>query len=217
MAKTSKAWMREHVTDPYVKRANAEGYRSRAAYKLQQIDAKDKLLRRGSTVVDLGAAPGGWSQVAAKKVGPTGRVIAVDLLEMPQVPRVTVICGDVGESATLAKVEDALQGHAVDLVLSDMAPNMSGIASADQARAIALAELALEFALKHLQPHGNFLVKTFHGIGYDALVAALRHAFLKVHTRKPEASRSRSSEVYLLGRGLRENVVSATGAEKEIV
>jgi len=217
MAKTSKAWMREHVTDPYVKRANAEGYRSRAAYKLQQIDAKDKLLKPGSTVVDLGAAPGGWSQVAAKKVGPTGRVIAVDLLEMPQVPHVTVISGDFSEQATLAKVEDALQGQPVDLVLSDMAPNMSGIASADQARAIALAELALEFGLKHLKPHGNFLVKTFHGVGYDALVKALRHSFLKVYTRKPDASRSRSSEVYLLGKGLREGMVSAAGAEREIV
>ena len=215
MAKTSKAWMREHVTDPYVKRANAEGYRSRAAYKLQQIDAKDKLLQPGSTVVDLGAAPGGWSQVAAKKVGPTGRVIAVDLLEMPQVPHVTVISGDFSEQATLAKVEDALQGQPVDLVLSDMAPNMSGIASADQARAIALAELALEFGLKHLKPHGNFLVKTFHGVGYDALVKALRHSFLKVYTRKPDASRSRSSEVYLLGKGLRKGVASATGAEKK--
>src|SRR6185503_3420582 len=214
MAKTSKAWMREHVTDPYVKRANAEGYRSRAAYKLQQIDAKDKLLKPGSTVVDLGAAPGGWSQVAAKKVGPTGRVIAVDLLEMPQVPHVTVISGDFSEQATLAKVEDALQGQPVDLVLSDMAPNMSGIASADQARAIALAELALEFGLKHLKPHGNFLVKTFHGVGYDALVKALRHSFLKVYTRKPDASRSRSSEVYLLGKGLRKDVASATGADK---
>ena len=209
--------MREHVTDPYVKRANAEGYRSRAAYKLQQIDAKDKLLKAGATVVDLGAAPGGWSQVAARKVGPAGRVIAVDLLEMPQVPHVTVICGDFSESGTLAKVEDALQGHDADLVLSDMAPNMSGIASADQARAIALAELALEFALKHLKPHGNFLVKTFHGVGYDALVDALRHSFLKVYTRKPDASRSRSSEVYLLGKGLRKRGVSATGAEKEIV
>ena len=207
--------MREHVTDPYVKRAYAEGYRSRAAYKLQQIDAKDKLLKPGSTVVDLGAAPGGWSQVAAQKVGPTGRVIAVDLLEMPQVPQVTVICGDFSEQATLAKVEDALHGQAVDLVLSDMAPNMSGIASADQARAIALAELALEFGLKHLKPHGNFLVKTFHGVGYDELVEALRHSFLKVYTRKPDASRSRSSEVYLLGKGLRKDVAAATGAEKK--
>jgi 23S rRNA (uridine2552-2'-O)-methyltransferase len=203
MAKTSKAWMREHVTDPYVKRANAEGFRSRAAYKLQQIDAKDKLLKPGMRVVDLGAAPGGWSQVAAKAVGRTGRVIALDLLEMAQVPGVLVICGDFQEQSVLEQVESALESEAVDLVLSDMAPNISGIASADQARAIGLAELALEFALKHLKPQGNFLVKTFHGAGYDGLVATLRRSFQQVYTRKPDASRSRSSEVFLLGKGLK--------------
>ena len=195
--------MREHVTDQYVKRANAEGFRSRAAYKLQQIDAKDKLLKAGMTVVDLGAAPGGWSQVAARAVAPNGRVIALDLLEMTQVVGVTVICGDFQEEDTLAKVEQALAGEGVDLVMSDMAPNMSGIASADQARAIGLAELALEFATKHLKPQGNFLVKTFHGAGYEGLVNTLRRSFQQVHTRKPDASRSRSSEVYLLGKGLR--------------
>jgi 23S rRNA (uridine2552-2'-O)-methyltransferase len=203
MAKTSKAWMREHVTDPYVKRANAEGFRSRAAYKLQQIDAKDKLLRPGMTVVDLGAAPGGWSQVAAKAVGRAGRIIALDLLEMAQVPGVTVICGDFQEQSVLEQVESALEGEPVDLVLSDMAPNISGIASADQARAIGLAELALEFALKHLKPQGNFLVKSFHGAGYDGLVTTLRRSFQQVYTRKPDASRSRSSEVFLLGKGLK--------------
>lgn len=195
--------MREHVTDPYVKRANAEGFRSRAAYKLQQIDAKDKLLRPGMRVVDLGAAPGGWSQVAAKAVGRSGRVIALDLLEMAQVPGVTVICGDFQEQSVLEEVESALEGEAVDLVLSDMAPNISGIASADQARAIGLAELALEFALKHLKPQGNFLVKSFHGAGYDGLVTTLRRSFQQVYTRKPDASRSRSSEVFLLGKGLK--------------
>jgi 23S rRNA (uridine2552-2'-O)-methyltransferase len=194
--------MREHVTDPYVKRANAEGYRSRAAYKLQQIDARDKLLKAGMTVVDLGAAPGGWSQVAAEGVGPTGRVIALDILEMRQVPGVTVICGDFSDAATLRALEQALDGSTVDLVLSDMAPNISGIASVDQARAIGLAELAADFASKHLKPHGNFLVKTFHGAGYEDLVQSLRRSFLKVYTRKPDASRSRSSEVYLLGKGL---------------
>ena len=195
--------MREHVTDPYVKRANAEGFRSRAAYKLQQIDAKDRLLKPGMTVVDLGAAPGGWSQVAAKAVGSAGRVIALDLLEMGQVAGVTVIRGDFQEQQTLDEVEHALNGEAVDLVLSDMAPNISGIASADQARAMGLAELALEFAVKHLKPHGNFLVKTFHGAGYDGLVNTLRRSFQQVYTRKPDASRSRSSEVYLLGKGLK--------------
>jgi 23S rRNA (uridine2552-2'-O)-methyltransferase len=203
MAKTSKAWMREHVTDPYVKRANAEGFRSRAAYKLQQLDEKDKLLKSGMTVVDLGAAPGGWSQVAAKRVGASGRVIALDLLEMGPVHGVTVIQGDFQEQAVLEAVEQALQGENVDLVMSDMAPNISGIAAADQARAIGLAELALEFAVKHLKPQGNFLVKTFHGAGYDGLVNTLRRSFQQVVTRKPDASRSRSSEVYLLGKALK--------------
>ena len=202
MAKTSKAWMREHVTDPYVKRAQAEGFRSRAAYKLQQIAERDKLLGPGMTVVDLGAAPGGWTQVAAKAVGPTGRVIAVDILEMAQVPGVTVVRGDFQEEATLQAVDRALEGRSVDLVISDMAPNLSGIASVDQARAAGLAELALEFALTRLKPHGNFLVKTFQGAGYDQLVATLRRSFVQLLTRKPEASRSRSSEVYLLGRKL---------------
>jgi 23S rRNA (uridine2552-2'-O)-methyltransferase len=204
MAKSSKAWMREHVTDAYVRKANAEGLRSRAAYKLQQIDARDRLLRPGMSVVDLGAAPGGWSQMAAKAVGRTGRVIAVDVLEMQPVPGVTFIRGDVSEDATLAEIDQALAGFAVDLVLSDMAPNMSGIATVDQARAIALAELAADFALKQLKPQGNFLVKTFHGAGFDGLVDSLRRSFLNVHTRKPDASRSRSSEVYLLGKGLRQ-------------
>jgi 23S rRNA (uridine2552-2'-O)-methyltransferase len=196
--------MREHVTDPYVKRANAEGYRSRAAYKLLEIAGKDKLLKPGMTVVDLGAAPGGWSQVAAKAVGRSGRVVAVDLLEMAQVAGVTVIRGDFSTEETLNEVERALENRPVDLVLSDMAPNLSGIASADQARSIALAELALDFSLKHLKPRGNFLVKTFQGAGYDELVAMLRHSFIQVLTRKPDASRSRSSEIYLLATGLRE-------------
>jgi 23S rRNA (uridine2552-2'-O)-methyltransferase len=203
MAKTSKAWMREHVTDPYVRKANAEGFRSRAAYKLQQLDEKDKLLKPGMTVVDLGSAPGGWSQVAGKRVGAKGRVIALDLLEMAPVPGVTFIQGDFQEQAILEAVEQALQGEAVDLVMSDMAPNISGIASADQARAIGLAELALEFAVKHLKPQGNFLVKTFHGAGYDGLVNTLRRSFQQVYVRKPDASRSRSSEVYLLGKALK--------------
>jgi 23S rRNA (uridine2552-2'-O)-methyltransferase len=202
MAKTSKAWMREHVTDPYVKRAQVEGFRSRAAYKLQQIAERDNLLGPGTTVVDLGAAPGGWSQVAARTVGSTGLVIAVDILEMAQVPGVTVIHGDFQEQSTLEAVERALDGRPVDLVISDMAPNMSGIASVDQARAVGLAELALDFALTHLKPHGNFLVKTFQGAGYDELVTTLRRSFVQLLTRKPDASRSRSSEVYLLGRKL---------------
>jgi 23S rRNA (uridine2552-2'-O)-methyltransferase len=201
--KTSKAWMREHVNDPYVKRAQSEGYRSRAAYKLAQIAERDKLLRPGMVVVDLGAAPGGWSQVAAQGVAPGGRVFAVDLLEMAELPGVTFIRGDFQGGETLAELERLLAGKAVDLVLSDMAPNISGIASVDQARAVGLAELALDFAINHLKPQGNFLVKVFQGAGFEEFVKALRGHFGQVMTRKPEASRSRSNEVYLLGRGLK--------------
>lgn len=201
--KTSKAWMREHVTDAYVKRAQAEGYRSRAAYKLAQIAERDKLFRPGMTVVDLGAAPGGWSQIAARRVAPGGRVIAVDLLEMEGLAGVSVIRGDFHEQATLAELEQLLEGRAADLVLSDMAPNISGIAGVDQARAVALAELALDFAINHLKPEGNFLVKLFQGSGFEIFVSAVRKHFGQVLIRKPEASRNRSSEVYVLGKGLK--------------
>ena len=201
--KSGKAWMMEHVTDPYVKRAQAEGMRSRAAYKLEQIAAKDHLLKSGMLVVDLGAAPGGWSQVAGQAVGARGRVIAVDLLEMAPLANVTLIRGDFSEDSVLQAVEHELAGKQADLVLSDMAPNISGIALADQARGMALAELALDFAQKHLKPQGNFLVKSFHGAGFESFVAAMRRVFVKVAVRKPEASRSRSSEVYLLGTGLK--------------
>ncbi len=201
--KTSKAWMREHVTDPYVRRAQAEGMRSRAAYKLQQLAERDRLLKPGMTVVDLGAAPGGWAQVVAAAVGTAGRVVAVDLLDMTPVPGVDFIQGDFGEDAVLAAVEKALGGSGADLVLSDMAPNISGVASVDQARSIALAELAMDFAVNHLKPRGDFLVKVFQGSGFEALVADLRRRFVQVMIRKPEASRSRSSEVYLVGKGLK--------------
>ncbi len=201
--KTSKAWMHEHVNDPYVKRAQAEGMRSRAAYKLQQLAERDKLLKPGMMVVDLGAAPGGWSQVAGRVVGPTGRVIAVDLLEMTSLAGVTFIQGDFGEDAVLAEVEKILGGGGVDLVLSDMAPNISGVAGVDQARSVGLAELALEFAVNHLKPQGNFLVKVFQGSGFDALVADIRRKFVQVMIRKPEASRSRSNEVYVVAKGLK--------------
>jgi len=201
--KTSKAWMREHVNDTYVKRAQSEGYRSRAAYKLAQIAGRDKLLKPGMIVVDLGAAPGGWSQVAAQQVAPGGRVIAVDLLEMPALPGVTFIRGDFHDDATLAELERLLAGAAVDLVISDMAPNISGIASVDRIRAMGLAELALDFAVNHLKPQGNFLVKLFQGVGFEEFVKVLRGHFGQVLTRKPEASRSRSSEVYVLGKGVK--------------
>lgn len=195
--------MREHVNDPYVKRAQIEGARSRAAYKLQQIDERERLLKPGMTVVDLGAAPGGWSQVAARRVAPGGRVIAVDLLEMPPLPGVVFIQGDFGSAATLAELERLLGNQPVDLVLSDMSPNISGIASVDQARAGTLAELALGLSLNHLKPQGNFLVKSFQGEGFEAFVKTLRRHFTQVVTRKPRASRSRSSEVYLLGKGFK--------------
>lgn len=197
-SKTSKAWMREHVTDPYVRQAKREGYRSRAAYKLQEIDARDRLLKPGMTVVDLGATPGGWSQVAAARVGPGGRVIAVDLLEMQPVAGVTFLLGDFREDAVLAQVEQALGGRQVDLVICDMSPNISGIVVTDQARSMHLAELALEFCHTHLKPGGTLLVKAFQGAGFQDLIAALRASFSRVAGRKPKASRDRSSEVYLL-------------------
>ena len=198
-----KDWIKEHVADAYVKRARAEGKRSRAAYKLEQIAERDRLLRPGMIVVDLGAAPGGWSQVASGRVGPRGRVIALDVLEMTGLAGVTFIQGDFHDDKTVEQLERALGGEKVDLVLSDMAPNMSGIASSDQARALGLAELALDFALKHLKPQGNFLVKLFQGAGFDSFLKTLRARFAAVAVRKPEASRSRSSEVYLVGKGLR--------------
>jgi 23S rRNA (uridine2552-2'-O)-methyltransferase len=200
-SKTSKQWMREHVNDPFVQLAQKEGYRSRAAYKLLEIDAKDRLLKPGTVVVDLGATPGGWSQVAAAKVGRGGKVIALDLLPLVPMAGVDFIQGDFREQAVLRQLEESLQGKPVGLVISDMAPNISGVASADQARAMHLAELALEFALEHLKPDGSFLVKVFQGAGFEEFLKLMRSRFARVVTRKPKASRDRSSEVYLLGSG----------------
>lgn len=199
--KTSKGWMMEHVNDPYVQRAKAEGWRSRAAFKLMEIDTKDKLLRPGMVVVDLGATPGGWCQVAIKKVGLTGQVVGLDLLEMDPIHGVVFFQGDFREEETLEKLLTTLDGAPVDLVLSDMAPNISGIALADQARGIHLAELALEFAAQQLKPGGNFLVKVFQGSGFDEYRRAMAEVFQSVLIRKPDASRDRSAEVYLLGKG----------------
>lgn len=199
----SKAWMQEHVTDPFVRQAKQEGYRSRAAYKLKQLAQQDRLLRPGMLVVDLGSAPGGWSQVAVELTGPKGRVIAVDMLEMAPIPGVEFILGDFREEDSLRRLEATLQGALADLVLSDMAPNISGIGMVDQARAGHLAELALEFSLKWLKPGGNLLVKAFQGEAYGTLRSQLRQHFGEVVTRKPEASRSRSPEMYLLGRTLK--------------
>ena len=200
-SKTSKQWMNEHVNDPFVQRAQKEGYRSRAAYKLLEIDERDHLLKRGLVVVDLGATPGGWSQVAAAK---GCKVIALDLLPLDPLPGVGFILGDFREQEVLEQLEQKLGKEQVGLVISDMAPNISGIALSDQARAMHLAELALDFASNHLQPGGAFLVKVFQGAGFDEYVRLLRSRFERMVTRKPKASRDRSNEVYLLGIGKRE-------------
>jgi len=200
---SSKQWLRRHVNDPYVQRSKKEGYRSRSAYKLIEIDEKDRLLKGGLLVVDLGAAPGGWSQVCAKKVTASGKVVAIDLLEMDPIAGVTFIQGDFGSRKGLAAVEGALAGRKADLVISDMAPNMTGIPVTDQARVMNLAEIARDFALLHLQPDGAFLIKVFQGTGYDEYFKSLRQAFGKVVVRKPDASRDESAEMYLLARGLK--------------
>lgn len=201
--RTSNAWLREHVNDPYVQRAKAEGYRSRASFKLMEIDERDHLIRGGEVVVDLGATPGGWSQVAAKRMQGKGRVIALDLLTMEPLHGVEFIQGDFREEEVLAELEKALAGQRVGLVLSDMAPNMSGILLSDQARVMHLAELGLEFSRHWLKPDGAFLVKVFQGYGYEDFVREMRQVFVSVSSRKPDASRDRSAEVYLLGKGLK--------------
>jgi 23S rRNA (uridine2552-2'-O)-methyltransferase len=203
-SKTSKAWMREHVTDFFVKQAKKEGYRSRAAYKLIEIAERDRLLKPGMTIVDLGAAPGGWSQVAMEKVGQSGRVIAVDLREMTPLSGVTFIQGDFTEEAVLVQLEESLGKSPVDLVISDMSPNISGIGMVDQARGMHLAELALEFSITRLNSGGDFLVKVFQGSGFEEFLRKMRAAFDRIIVRKPEASRGRSSELYLLGLGKRD-------------
>ncbi len=209
-SKTSKQWMREHVNDVYVQRAKSAGYRSRAAYKLLEIAAQDRLLRPGMVVVDLGAAPGGWAQVARAQVGAHGLVVALDMLEMPPLPGVTFLQGDFREETVVDALAAALAGRGIDLVLSDMSPNISGIAMSDQARVMHLAELVLEFAVKHLKPRGNLLVKVFQGSGFQEFLGAMRTRFESVVTRKPEASRGRSSELYLLGK------VRAAGSRRGI-
>jgi len=195
--------MREHVNDPYVQQAVAQGYRSRAAFKLMEIDDQDRLLRPGQVVVDLGATPGSWSQVIAERVRPAGRVIAFDILPMDPIAGVTFIEGDFREEAGLLSLQQVLGDEKADLVVSDMAPNLSGIGISDQARAMDLCELALEFARDHLKPKGAFLVKTLQGVGYPEFLAGMRRTFLSVVTRKPKASRGRSTEMYLLAKALK--------------
>ncbi len=199
-SKSSGRWLREHFNDPYVKEAQRQGLRSRAAFKLREIQDKDRILAPGMRVVDLGAAPGGWTQVAAEITGVHGRVIALDILPMDPMPDVTVLQADFTEDSSLVALREALDGQPVDLVLSDMAPNISGMKAVDQPRAMYLAELALDFCREVLKPSGDFLVKTFQGEGFDTYLRDLRAEFGQVITRKPRASRNRSRETYLLAR-----------------
>ncbi|ALO47498.1 23S rRNA (uridine(2552)-2'-O)-methyltransferase RlmE [Pseudohongiella spirulinae] len=202
-SKSSKRWLDEHVNDPYVKRAQQDGYRSRASYKLIELINKDNLLKSGMLVVDLGSAPGGWSQVVAPLVGDRGRVIASDILPMDSIADVEFIQGDFTEQSVFDQIMQTLGGSQADLVISDMAPNISGVDAADQAASMYLVELALDMAQQVLKPGGNFVAKVFHGEGYDDYVKAVRSHFDKVVIRKPEASRARSREVYLVAKGFR--------------
>lgn len=196
--KSSKQWLRRHVSDPYVRKAKEQGYRSRAAFKLLQLDEKERFLRSGMLVVDLGAAPGGWSQVAADKVKPGGRVVAIDLLPIAPISGVSVMKGDFRTEALLA----ALQGAQADAVLSDLAPNLSGIGNVDQARALELTAGAIDFCCRVLKPDGIFVLKAFHGEVFDEVLARLRARFKKVKVVKPLASRGESAETYVLARGI---------------
>ena len=199
--KSSKRWLKEHFTDNYVKLARQNGYRSRAAYKLLEIQDKDKLIKSGMTVVDLGAAPGGWSEVAAKLVGSSGRLVALDILPMEPIAGVEFIQGDFTDEAVLTALLEKVPGHSVDLVISDMAPNISGMKAIDQPRVSYLVELAVDFAKQVLKPDGALLIKTFQGSDFEALLKDLRQHFATVKSRKPGASRARSNELFLLAQG----------------
>ena len=199
--KSSRRWLKEHFDDEFVKRAQREGFRSRAVYKLDEIQQRDRIIRPGMAIVDLGAAPGGWSQYALGVIGRTGRIVAMDILPMDPLPGVEFVQGDFHDDSVLEQLLQALQGQPVDLVMSDIAPNISGVDAVDQPRAMYLAELAVDFADKVLRPGGDLLVKLFQGEGFDDLVRDLRSRYEKVVIRKPKASRSRSREVYALARG----------------
>ena len=201
--KSSARWLAEHAADPYVKRAHDEGWRSRAAFKLEEIQRSDRLLKPGMTVVDLGAAPGGWSQYVARFLDGKGRVIAMDVLDMPPIPDVEFLQGDFNDDAVLERLMSLVGATKVDLVLSDMAPNMMGIAGVDHDRSMQLVELAVDFAGRTLRPGGDFLTKVFQGRGFQPLVKQLRESFESVKLRKPKASRLRSAEIYVLARGYR--------------
>lgn len=200
-SKSSSRWLREHFDDVFVKKAQAEGMRSRAAFKLEELIDRDRLLKPGMRVVDLGAAPGGWSQLVRKRMGDAGTIIAMDILPMQGIGGVDFLQGDFREESVLKELEDRLEGQKVDLVLSDMAPNMSGVALADQIRAMDLADLALDFSRHWLKPGGSFLIKLFQGAGFDDYLRNLRAEFSRVTMRKPKASRARSREVYALATG----------------
>ena len=202
-SKSSHRWLQEHERDHYVQKSRTEGYRSRASYKLVELDKKDKLLRPGMTVVDLGSAPGGWSQVVADKVGSNGRVIASDILPMDTIADVAFIQGDFTDDAVFEEIMAAMNAAQADLVISDMAPNMSGIRAVDQPAAMYLVELALDLAARVLKPGGNFVAKIFQGEGFDELLKEARERFDRVAIRKPDASRSRSREIYLVAKGLK--------------
>ena len=202
-SKSSQKWLQEHHRDQYVKRAQTDGYRSRASYKLIEINQKDKIFKPGLIVVDLGAAPGGWSQVAAKLVGPGGKIIASDILNMDPIDKVDFVLGDFTNSVVLQNILDLLDNNLVDLVISDMAPNMSGIRGVDQTKAMYLIELALDMACEVLKPGGNFVVKVFHGEGFDHYMLELKKRFKRVTSRKPDASRSRSREVYVVAKNFK--------------
>lgn len=202
-SKSSQRWLKEHFADPFVKKAQSEGMRSRAAYKLEELLERDQLLKPDMVVVDLGAAPGGWSQQVRRQLGERGRVLALDILEMPALAGVEFLHGDFREETVLSRFEAMLGEQPVDLVLSDMAPNKSGVDAVDQPRAMHLAELAMDFADNHLKPGGAFLIKLFQGVGFDDYIRQLRRRYDKVVIRKPAASRKRSPEVYALGRGKR--------------
>ena len=199
-SKSSQKWLQEHNRDHYVKQAQQDGYRSRASYKLLEINQKDRLLYPGLVVVDLGAAPGGWSQVAAQLVGPKGKVIASDILDMDSIVDVDFILGDFTDPVVLQRILGSLEKGLVDLVISDMAPNMSGMKGIDQPKVMYLVELALDLATQVLKPGGNFVVKVFHGEGFDQFMLELKKRFKRVTVRKPDASRPRSREVYVVAK-----------------
>ena len=202
-SKSSSAWLARHVSDPYVRKAGEQGYRARSAFKLLELVQREGLALPGQTVVDLGAAPGSWSQVLARRVGGAGKVVATDLLEVVGIPGVIFVRGDFREEGTLKQLQEALGARKVDLVVSDMAPNISGVRATDQARSIHLCELALDFAKLHLNPRGAFLVKAFQGAGFAEFLTGMRETFVTVASKKPGASRGESREMYLLGKNLR--------------